>query len=261
MIDPTLVSRDALADIDVGISISDSADLPRLGLDSRHAQLAIGEIARAVLVAGGRIVYGGRIKPSGFTQQLMNEMRRYGASRRSLTICLALPEHRKLSSTEFDDIDRQLGTWGRVVTLNGNGTPTSRTDDPATDHDLGVSERVAALSGMRRFVTSATKARVLLGGQLVGFQGAMPGLIEETVLAVEAGQPVYLAGGFGGAAAAAARALGLGPFDWLPADLPAGHDSPAVVEALDLLRGTAAGSRTPRTACSPHRIGPAKSHH
>jgi hypothetical protein len=241
MSDPTLVAGDALVGVDVGISVSDSADLARLGLDHRHAELAIGELARAVLLAGGRLTYGGRIRPSGFTQQLMNEVTRYGTTRHSLTICLALPEHRKLDLSELREVDAEFSTWGRLVTLDLNGTPISwkqgRKQAGAPIEDPDVQRK--ALTGLRRHLASSTDAQVLLGGQLSGFQGATPGLIEEAVLAIEASHPVYLAGGFGGAAAAAAKALGVDAFDWLPESMPAGASDPLVASSLRLLSDTA----------------------
>ena len=45
-----------------------------------------------------------------------------------------------------------------------------------------------------------TDARIILGGRTTGFSGFMAGVIEEFVQAVEVGHPVYLLGGFGGAA-------------------------------------------------------------
>lgn len=242
MIDPTLVASDALAGIDVGLSVSDSADLARLGLDARHAQLAVGELTRAVLIAGGRVVYGGRIKPSGFTQQLMGEVRRYGTSRHSLTICLALPEHLKLTTAELDKLDRELGTWGRLIPLGLDGSPMSRSGDPPQDAtELEPDDRSVAYSGLRRFITDATHARVLVGGQLRGYQGAMPGLVEEAIFSIGRQQPLYVAGGFGGASALIAQALG-SPMDWLPPDTPEGRDDPGVEGSVARLAETASSS-------------------
>lgn len=242
MIDPTIVARDALAGIAVGLSVSDSADLPRLGLDARHAQLAVGELTRAVLIAGGSVVYGGRIKPSGFTQQLMGEVRRYGTNRHSLTICLALPEHLKLTTAELDAIDRELGTWGRLVTLALDGSPMFWSGDrPQEGVELGPEERAVAYSGLRRYVTEATHARVLVGGQLRGYKGAMPGLVEEAFLSIERKQPLYAAGGFGGAAALIAQAMG-SPMGWLPTDAPEGRDDPGVEGSIARLIETASST-------------------
>lgn len=236
MIDPGLVRSDALDGVNIGISVSDSPDLGRLGLDARHADLAIGEIARAVLIAGGGVTYGGRLRPSGFTQQLMNEVRRYGTTRHSLTLCLAEPEHRDLSHDELDKVDRQLGTWGKLVTLDASGEPVAwRGHHPESPAPLNDAERVSAFSGLRKHLAQTTHARVLVGGQLRGYKGSMPGVIEEASLAVERRQPLYLAGGFGGAATAVARRLDSGSFDWLPPGLPLGGEDPRVAAALNQL--------------------------
>ena len=206
-------------------------------------ELAIGELTRAVLIAGGRVVYGGRIKPSGFTQQLMGEVRRYGTSQHSLTICLALPEHQKLTAAELDQLDRDLGTWGRLILLDLDGSPVEVPRDGAQgETEIEAHDRALAHSSMRRFITEATQARVLVGGQLRGYQGAMPGLVEEAILSIERELPLYLAGGFGGAAALIAQALGL-PLDWLPSDAPEGRDDSGVVDSLARLADAASSSR------------------
>jgi hypothetical protein len=251
--DPVLVPRDALVGLDVALSVSESADLARLGLNDRHAQLAIGELTRAVLIAGGRIVYGGRLRPSGFTQQLMAEVERFGTGRSSLTICLAWPEHRKMTAEELDDVDRRLGTWGTLIALDADGGPIPLRDaGGGHDDDVEASVRAAAYSGMRRFVTKTTQARVLVGGKLSGYLGAMPGIIEEALHAIAANQPVYIAGGFGGAAALLGRHLGL-PLDWLPADVPDGqHDRPVSAALAEIDQAAAAsGWSLDRDALSP----------
>lgn len=244
---PTLVPPDALAGVCVGLSVSDSADLARLGLDYRHAELAVGELTRAVLIAGGRVVYGGRIKPSGFTQQLMSEVRRYGTSRHSLTLVLALPEHLKLTDAELDLLDRDLGTWGRLVLLDGEGSVLSHPRRGTTGEvELRGEDRAVAYSGLRRYITGATDARVLVGGQLRGYHGAMPGLVEEAILSIERQQGLYVAGGFGGAAALIAEALGL-RMEWLPGHIPEGRQDPEVQQSINRLvevagqRGWSAG--------------------
>lgn len=65
------------------------------------------------------------------------------------------------------------------------------------------------LTAMRKLMCAQTDARIVLGGKLEGYKGAMPGVTEETLLALAAKQPVFLVGGFGGCARAIAEALGL----------------------------------------------------
>jgi hypothetical protein len=77
-------------------------------------------------------------------------------------------------------------------------------------------------------MTENTHGRILIGGKRVGFQGDMPGLLEEALLTVEQGQPIYLAGGFGGITLDIAIALGVDDGRWFPA-LP---NAPAADERI-----------------------------
>src|ERR1700752_4109286 len=53
---------------------------------------------------------------------------------------------------------------------------------------------------MRKRMTEDCDARILLGGKVSGFEGSMPGIAEEALLAFEAKKPLFLLGGFGGCA-------------------------------------------------------------
>jgi hypothetical protein len=88
-----------------------------------------------------------------------------------------------------------------------------RGPDPAPVDDADIAP---SLTGLRRYLTSITDARVLLGGKEEGYQGDAPGIIEEALLAIEAGQPIYLAGGFGGATATVAHAACRTSSRWPP---------------------------------------------
>ena len=238
----TLLPSDALAGIRLGISVSNSADLPALGLSTRHAQLAIAEIARAVLIAGGALVYGGRVKPSGFTQFLMHEVRRYGRSSESLMLCLAASEHRALTPGELDALDRELGTKGTLVCLDETGAQIRdivRTAPFAARPVREDSVTGASYSSLRRYLGEITHARVIVGGQLSNFKGAMPGVIEEAIVAVRSGQPLYVAAGFGGAAALVARTLEIDQLAWAPERFPIRPSDHRIDEALHELRRTA----------------------
>lgn len=50
-------------------------------------------------------------------------------------------------------------------------------------------------------------ARIVLGGRIAGYSGFVPGIVEEVLLSLEAGKPLFLLGGFGGAAEVLAKAL------------------------------------------------------
>jgi hypothetical protein len=235
--DPVLVPRDALAGANVGISVSDSADLDRLGLRPSHCRLAVVELARAVLLAGGTIVYGGDLRPDGFTTLLLDEVRSYAHGRGALLVCLSANAHHGLTDEQADDVDRRIGADARLVLVDADGQPVRPSDRRAGDPPP---EPANALTALRRHMTAITDARVVVGGRLTGYTGNGPGVIEEAVLAVDAGLPVYAAGGFGGAAYCVARALEADPEGWAPRGLPTGGDDEGAQQALDALAETIA---------------------
>jgi hypothetical protein len=228
MTDPALVPADALHGITVGLSVSESADLDRLGLSLRHCELAVAELTRAIVIAGGNVVYGGRLGPGAFTAILLDEVARYGDARRALTICLADSEHRKLSDDELRHQLRQLPLSAEIVCLDVDGNPINRLGG---DIPTASTDPAQALTGMRRHITSICDARIVVGGRLTGYQGTMPGVLEEALLCLRAGKRLYVAGGFGGAAAALTRVLGYDDHGWAPEGFPAGADAAATALA------------------------------
>jgi hypothetical protein len=67
-----------------------------------------------------------------------------------------------------------------------------------------------ALFRMRALVTRLADAHLVFGGREHGSLGRFPGIAEEVMLSLASGTPVYVCGGFGGAARAVGQALGLG---------------------------------------------------
>jgi hypothetical protein len=218
-----LLPREALAGVRVGVSVSDSPDLARLGLGEIHLRLALGEIARVVLLGGGHLVYGGRLDPEGYTAFLQGELEKYARRDRPLVVCLAWQEHRELTLAELEAAERDLGLHGRIVYLDRDGTPIGAGDGrgEAPTRISDVATRAQALTTLRRHLVSETDARVFVGGRRSGFQGTMPGVIEEALIAIQASQPFYVAAGFGGAAWDVARVLGLTTSEWPDLSEPA----------------------------------------
>lgn len=212
-----LLPGDALNGKWLGVSASDSYDLERLGLFEAHPRLALGEISRAVVVAGGGLIYGGHLHQEGYTEFMRSELERYARRDRPLLVCLAWSVHRAASLSDLMQFQRGLGLLGRMVCLDLTGAEVDpfvdRSEAPVTD--ISPAERRQALTAMRRYMCHRQDGRVLIGGRREGFEGELPGLMEEALLTLEAGQPLYLAGGFGGVTLDIARALGVDD-GWLP---------------------------------------------
>lgn len=237
-----LLGPDALRDVRVGISVSESPDLGRLGLVETHFRLALGEIARAVLVGGGLLAYGGHLKPDGYTPFLVQEIDRWNRHDEPLLVCLAWSVHRATALSDLERFKHALRLLGRMVCLDPDGAEidcTAGRDEAAHIIEDPNGQR-RALTGMRRYIQQHTSARVLLGGKRSGFQGEIPGLMEEALLALEAKQPIYLAGGFGGVTADIIRALGVDDGSWLPSDPSAGPRDPRLEDGYARLAAHAA---------------------
>jgi hypothetical protein len=216
--DAQLLPSNALKDIRLGVSVSDSPDLARLGLLEAHFRLALGEIARCVLVSGGCLAYGGHLHPDGYTTFLEQELQRYNRRDRPLLICLAWQEHRGLSVDDLKNRQDALGLYGKIVCLGSDGNVTDpyqdRPNEPIPETNSDVFRQ--SLTAMRHYMAQNTHGRIFIGGRRHGFQGDMPGVLEEALIALDAGQPIYLAGGFGGVTTDISEALGVDDGSWLP---------------------------------------------
>lgn len=190
----------------IGLSISNSPDLSVHGMGLVHLEDAMVECARHLLAQGATLVYGGDLRPGGFTTILFELVRthnRAGAKER-IHNYLAWPI----------DLRIDPGIWHEYM----DEIRDYRVSPPA---DLGVDPKdyvgpdrmpgrylwSRSLTDMRTEMNGKTVARVLLGGQVYGFKGKYPGVLEEALLGLRAKKPVYLIGGFGGCVAAIIEAL------------------------------------------------------
>jgi hypothetical protein len=243
-----LLGADALRGLRIAISVSASPDLDRLGLMEAHFRLTVGELARAVLVSGGTLAYGGHLDPAGYTAFLVAELQRYTRRDRPLLVSLPWQEHRGLALSELGRRQRAYGQLARVVCLDRDGTPMidpseGREEQAVAGDDIDHQTRRSALTQMRRYQVAQTDGRVLIGGRRADFQGDLPGLMEEALLTLEARQPLYLAGGFGGVTVDIIRALGIDDAGWLPHDSQDGNEDSRVVRGRALLHEL--GTRPP----------------
>ena len=172
-----------------------------------------------MLVSGGKLAYGGHLDPNGYTALLVQELQRYSRRDRPLRICLAWQEHRRLSAEEFDKNKQDIGLFGEIVCLDPEGHVidwnSGRGNNPQPVHDEALCQQ--SLTALRSYMASTTNGRVLIGGRRHGFSGVLPGVLEEAIISLKHGQPLYLAGGFGGVTSDIVTALGVDDGSWLPA--------------------------------------------
>ncbi|CAO3408522.1 hypothetical protein [Azospirillum largimobile] len=211
---PTGLWQKRLDGLQLGLSLSpgDPDEQRALGI-SLHVEDAMRVIARQALAAGATLHYGGVLEEGSLTEALFDMIgayRRDGLKLPPLVNHTPWPWHEEVDAawrvkrkamltvercTPPDDARTRSGTAGPGHVAHLAGSAEGR-------YALGRS-----LSSMRRQAIAATQARVVLGGKPHRFMGFLPGIVEEVLLAIRAAQPVYVLGGFGGAARLVARTL------------------------------------------------------
>jgi len=199
----------------VAVSVSDAPDLAAMGLSEGHLHEAMETIAAKLLAFGYRLAYGGDLRPDGFTERLFEFATTYDRSAVSngvsaVTDYLAWPVHVSMAPEQKHALAERLGDMADISWLSRDGKSMDATECiemPSRNPDAETWAH--GLTAMRKAMTAGTNARLVLGGKVEGFKGALPGIAEETLLALQRGQPVYILGGFGGCARDIAESLGL----------------------------------------------------
>lgn len=261
----------------VALSVSDAPDRARLGLPSREVDRALFSICTVLVRSGAKIVYAGNLDPKGLTFSMFRHLTgAYAAAHESPFIHI-VPEP-VLRGTSFDELVAALREGAAVVEtlvhIEDNLLPIRAVEDGlrigegqsrirlADDGQFKnwlnarmAVDSVAAFSFARKAMTEVSDARVLLGGKMGlldrpsdAYQGAMPGIVEEAIFALEAGLPCVPLGAFGGAARDVAIALNL--LD--PSKrVPRGEQSPTYSPSLEqvaALRDSIPGTLRPALA-------------
>lgn len=206
-----------LAGLQVGMSLSDSPEVDGPdGYTKHHVIDVTVQLARTLLASGASIGYGG-----DFRRPDMNDPRLYG-----YTILLGelIAAYKQSASDRADflhsylaaPIDRKSAPSGVPLKLHslaegGDLAPLSLMPEGRP----GEYPDALYYSDMRRVMTEKIQARVLLGGAAeprtvqggLGYGGLYPGVVEEAWQSLKAKQPLYIVGGFGGAAALVADLL------------------------------------------------------
>lgn len=228
----------ALKGRSVALSVSDAPDRARLGLPSREVDRALFSICTVLVRAGAKIVYAGNLDPKGLTFSMFRHLTGAYAAAYEAPFIHIVPEP-VLRGTSFEGLVSALQEGSAIVRtlihIEDNLLPVRAVEDGlrigegqsrirlADDAQFSnwlnariAVDSVTAFSLARKAMTNVSDARVLLGGKMGllnhpsdAYLGAMPGIVEEAILALEAGLPCVPLGAFGGAARDVAIALDL----------------------------------------------------
>lgn len=204
----------SLEGVRVGISISGNRDeLSRHGFTNAALNRFTVRMTRSLLAEGATLAFGHDWRPEGVMEAIASVALDYlsfaapeEAGPRILNL-VPWPETRSRTSQDL------LARVRDVVQVAPAGLPADLEDQAREALEAGVGSwlfvyvRARGLSYLRRMLTEQSHARVVAGGKMEGYWGRMPGIVEEALLALDAGQPVYLIGLLGGAAKALGQVL------------------------------------------------------
>lgn len=207
--------REPLSTNVIAVSISESPDMGVLGLGKEHLDDAMAEVARHLLAMGARLLYGGDLRPQGFSELLFELVARHrrdadiGDERVGVSNVLAWPVHASLSPDALERLSADLSGVAELVCLTLDGQVITGEERKALSPSAPAADDwTTGLTSMRRRMAEMSDARVVMGGRVEHFKGRMPGVAEEALISLEAGQPVFILGGFGGCARDIVNRLG-----------------------------------------------------
>ena len=206
----------------VGISVSPSVEAARLGYDDRQINRMVIRMAQYFLDQDMRVIFGHDWREDGVMRVLADfagvvaarvetveeserrlrsdELPKVGQER----MLNVVPAARESLSEAAVEAERDSGG---VLTVIPASEARLHLDEPARSAVRvpsadGIDAREAELTELRHWLTALLEpgCRVCLGGKTDGFQGKEPGVMEEARLALTYRKPLYLMGGFGGAA-------------------------------------------------------------
>ena len=242
----------------LGISMALADDLASIGLSPTHLECAVAEVSQMMLIGGGSLLYAGApgTHVPDLTTAIMDTVSSYTASVKAYTHLSGDPEQHDIhpgdmfslavpyvvlntseSIKRLDEAANHFSGYASILVLDENGLKIEDFDDlPPWQGDSNETAR--ALHHIRQALPQYCDARLLIGGKTRrqstdipnGYIGDFPGIVEEALYTLRKGQPLFIAGGFGGAAALLARELGLGR------DLPVPDEALAEIKLCDAYR-------------------------
>ncbi len=209
---PLLGNSDSgiLRDWRVGISISNVSvasvtDFSQHHLHQDYTERFAQDIARYLLAREATLIYGGDLRENGFTQFILDE---------AVALMNRNPNHANKIYVENHLAwpiyvpDNALRAWRAKY----SSVMYTREHDIPEDISACVDKNIfikpcnfenkyiwsRCLTEMRQESINCSDARICAGGKLFGYNGKMPGVLEEIMIAIETKKPTYLLGAFGG---------------------------------------------------------------
>lgn len=223
----------------IGLSVSyQRENLLARGLGLEHLKELLIRLARPLLRQGANLAYGGHWKETddNFTYDLLRLISAEQEDTSAAEPDSEMPPLGRLyNHARWPDyleitpgIEAQWINCCRIVRVSQQQAGIADADvapdsEAKEETDRAVLNAAITLSAMRRIsaegssipipgrpspeTVPAVVARIVLGGKVDGYSGLLPGIFEEALVTLERPAPLYLLGGFGGAAEVLAQTL------------------------------------------------------
>ncbi len=189
----------------IGISISEvqGDGFSNNHLHPDHLVRLAQDLARHLLARSATLIYGGDLRPDGFTEFILDEAailkERIRGDLQIIENHLAWPLY--VSEVEIVSWRAKYSQVMKTVECDiapdvANGVSKEVFLPPSTPENSYVWSR--CLTKMREESIGSSTARICAGGKLSGYKGKMPGVLEEIALSLNLRKPTFLLGAFGG---------------------------------------------------------------
>lgn len=203
---PLTTNLKSFKNILIGITISDPdiENVKSIGHGENHLISLSQTIARHLLFRDATMVYGGDLRPNGFTQYLCEEAKIVQDRIQDSTPLLENYSAWPIYTNEDEPTLDWNAKYNKVMKIIQVEPP----EKVKQVHDIKTFLRPVnpincfawclCLSKMRNEMINKCRYRISAGGKLSGYKGKYPGVLEEIIISIRENKPLYLIGGFGG---------------------------------------------------------------
>ena len=193
--------------LNIGISISNPVieELNRYHQTLPQLNQLAQELACNLIYRNGCVVYGGDTRKGGFTELLIQAsdytLKRYyqkglvPSGKSMVKNYLAWPIH---NSDEGKSWYANYQHSIDIIKCDYCGQKELIETLDVADVDKSQLINALSFSKMRKKMIEESDIRICVGGEITGYAGFIPGILEELYYSLKQQQPVYLLGGFGG---------------------------------------------------------------
>ena len=193
----------------VGISVSPCMDAERIGYDNRQINRIVIRVAQFFLNRDMRVIFGHDWREDGVMRAVAEFASKVAAGAKGFEETSGRVRSRRENGREQPRMLNVVPTGRESLNRaaleaehDGGGVLEVISTRELFWEEAWETDRPAELTALRKWITGLLNpgCRICLGGKEKRHEGVEPGVMEEARLALKRKKPLYLLGGFGGAA-------------------------------------------------------------